>query len=67
MSKDLATIRTDAPVDIEELRSVTTLDTPEAREKLSELHFPSLVKRLGNAKEETQEKREKKSEQLELV
>lgn len=46
LSKDLATIRSNAPVAEGELREVHSLDTPEAREKLTALHFPSLLKRL---------------------
>lgn len=59
LSKDLATIRTDAPVEIGELSEIMTLDTPEAREKLAELHFPSLIKRLRMKKDETEKKEEK--------
>ncbi|MBI5620641.1 hypothetical protein HY949_02610 [Candidatus Gottesmanbacteria bacterium] len=46
MSKDLATIRTDVPIEFKSLETIETLDTSDAREKLSELHFPSLLKRL---------------------
>lgn len=46
LSKDLATIRTNVPVEVGELAVIATLDTPEARKKLEEFHFPSLVKRL---------------------
>jgi DNA polymerase I len=46
MSKDLATIRTDVPIE-GELKPVDSIDTPEAREMLSALHFHSLLKRLS--------------------
>ncbi len=46
LSKDLATIRTDVPVEMKPFVPLKTLDTPQVREKLQELHFPSLVKRL---------------------
>lgn len=46
----LATIRTDAPVEVDiKMAQVTTLDTPGARKALEELHFPSLLKRLTGA------------------
>ncbi len=78
LSKDLATIRTDVPVETGELSIITTLDTPEVRAKLSEFNFPSLMKRLTNSKEENHEKKDKKlkkkekpaerqSEQMSLV
>lgn len=72
MSKDLATIRSDVPVEIGELSTITTLDTPEARRKLEEFHFPSLIKRLKNSMEEVKGKVEKKektsmNEQLAFV
>lgn len=47
MSKDLATIRTDVPIEVNTLETVETLNTPEVRKKLTELHFPSLLKRLS--------------------
>ncbi|MDP1722241.1 MAG: 5'-3' exonuclease H3TH domain-containing protein [Candidatus Gottesmanbacteria bacterium] len=52
MSKDLATIRTDVPVKMGELAPLETLDTPEAREKLGEFHFPSLLKRLTGVQDD---------------
>lgn len=78
MSKNLATIRTDVPVDVGELQSIVTLDTPEARAKLSEFNFPSLIKRLSEKekkekgvkkghKENINEKKASDSEQLALV
>jgi len=74
LSKDLATIRTDVPVVIGELRTIQTLDTPEAREKLEEFHFPSLIKRLvgkekekkGDKKNQKKDTNEKQAEQQEL-
>ncbi|MEK7129760.1 MAG: 5'-3' exonuclease H3TH domain-containing protein [Patescibacteria group bacterium] len=60
LSKDLATIRTDVPmpVDLAETK-LKTLDTPEARKALEDLHFPSLLKRLGGSAPEafTEKKR----------
>ena len=75
LSKDLATIRTNAPVEVGELPSITTLDTPQVREKLEEFHFPSLVKRLTQGEKKlsrskktiSQEPQNKKEEQLTLV
>lgn len=61
LSKDLATIRTNVELD-ETLENahVTTLDTPQARKILGELHFHSLLKRLtGEKKEEIQKTSEK--------
>lgn len=47
LSFKLATVRTDAPVEIDLDKSkVTTLDTPDSRKALEDLHFPSLLKRL---------------------
>ena len=65
LSKDLATIRTDVPlqVTIDECK-VTTLDTPSSRKILEDLHFHSLLKRLtGNEKKEKPLKKEKKEVQ----
>lgn len=75
LSEDLATIRTNAPVDFDkENARVETLDTLDARAKLAELHFPSLVKRLSGKvekqekpKKEPPKKLEDKKEQLSLV
>ncbi|MEK7101052.1 MAG: 5'-3' exonuclease H3TH domain-containing protein, partial [Patescibacteria group bacterium] len=61
----LATIHTDVPVEIKPLEPLETLDTPEARRKLEEFHFPSLIKRLSGEKAEKQVKRE--NGQLTLV
>lgn len=61
LSLQLATIRTDAPVAVSELPAIMTLDTPEARARLEALHFPSLLKRLTHAKEETGENIEAKA------
>ncbi len=52
LSKDLATIRCDVPIE-GELKEIPSLDTPKAREMLIALHFHSLVKRL---RAENQEK-----------
>jgi DNA polymerase I len=58
LSKDLATIRTDVQLDetLEHAR-VTTLNTPESRKILGDLHFHSLLKRLTG--ENVKEKHEK--------
>lgn len=74
LSRDLATIRSDVPVVMGELRTIQTLDTPEARRKLEEFHFPSLIKRLGGREKEEKgdkkgqkkNKNEKRTEQQEL-
>lgn len=65
LSKDLATIRTDAPVAMGELIEITTLDTPSVREKLAEFHFPSLIKRLTDTKDEIHEKIDKMTKKKE--
>lgn len=52
LSKNLATIRTDVNVDIHSIVPITTLDTFEVRAKLSDLHFPSLIKRLDNSEKQ---------------
>ena len=70
----LATIRTDAPItfSLKDAR-LFSLDTLDARTKLAELHFPSLVKRLSGkvekekAKKIVPKKPERKKEQLSLV
>ena len=49
LSKDLATIRTDVPLDGGLKDSpVSSLDTPQARQLFNDLHFHSLLKRLEN-------------------
>lgn len=50
LSKDLATIRIDVPmpIDLAETK-LKTLDTPAAHKVLEDLHFQSLLKRLGGA------------------
>lgn len=60
LSKNLATIRTDAPVksNLADLQ-VSSLDTPAAREKLREFNFKSLLARLTGV--------EKRDSQLSLV
>ena len=56
---NLATIRTDVPVDVDLKKTeIKELDTDEAREFLLKLHFPSLLKRLASKSGET-EKTEK--------
>lgn len=54
LSYALATIRTDAPIVFDESAArIETLNTESARNKLEELHFSSLLKRLnGHIKEE---------------
>lgn len=61
LSQQLATIRTDAPVefDIHKARKAT-LDTPDARKALEDLHFSSLLKRLTGGSEQGKEKKDKK-------
>jgi DNA polymerase-1 len=71
MSKNLATIRTDVPLDDDIKRSkITSLDTPQAREVLGKFHFHSLLKRLQGgiiAEEKKKPKiKDKSSEQQEL-
>ncbi len=50
LSRDLATIRKDAPIVFDaSTAAIKTLDTKEARKVLEDFHFPSLLKRLtGN-------------------
>lgn len=74
LSKDLATIRTNAPVNFDsKFARVATLDTPEARGMLEKFHFPSLIKRLTEYEqlEKKPQKKEKKKQpdslQLSLV
>ncbi len=77
LSKDLATIRTDAPIHIDlEKAKIDSLDTPNARKALEAFHFLSLLKRLQKlGKEEAVAKKssskktqaEKNEEQLSLV
>lgn len=48
LSHTLATIRSDAPIAIDEsAMHIDTLDTKEARKQLERLRFPSLIKRLS--------------------
>lgn len=76
LSKNLATIRTDAPVDFDQDNArVETLDTLDARAKLAEFHFPSLIKRLSGKVEKEEPKKtppakpkvKKNEEQLSLM
>jgi len=54
MSKNLATIRTDAPIKfIADNARITTLDSESARKALESFHFPSLYKRLTGETLET--------------
>ena len=69
LSRDLATIRTDVPVKMGELAPLETLDTAEAREKLQEFNFPSLIKRLVGGEvipKETKKAKEKQAQQQAL-
>ncbi len=74
LSQQLATIRTDAPIDFDEAKTrIGSLDTPQARKALEDLHFPSLLKRLNgqqlhkNEKKKKEEQKNKNSNQLSLV
>lgn len=71
LSKDLATIRTDAPIHLRlDESKISSLDRPEARKVLEALHFFSLIKRLQKlGKEEVpiEKKKEAKKEQLPLI
>lgn len=61
LSRDLATIRTDAPIVFDEqTAAIRSLDTPGARKVLEDFHFPSLLKRLiGSSGTHTAGKKEK--------
>lgn len=49
LSKNLATIRTDAPVTFEAQKArIVTLDTPQSRAEIEVLNFPSLLRRLND-------------------
>jgi DNA polymerase I len=65
LSKDLATIRTNAPVEFDVSKcSLPVLDTEASRAFLTNLSFPSLVKRLHGEvvkKEKSTEKKQKQS------
>ncbi len=69
LSKDLATIRTDAPVHLNlDESKIVSLDTPQSRKALEDLHFFSLLKRLqklGN-EEAPVEKKEKEIKKKEV-
>lgn len=77
LGQTLATIRIDAPVTFSESSArIETLDTLDARSKLVEFHFPSLIKRLSGNGEHTEKSKkaaapkktvEKNDEQLSLV
>ena len=60
LSHELAAIKTDVPVDvtIDECK-VTTLDTPEARKALEDLHFHSLLKRLEGVQTKESDKKKR--------
>ncbi len=65
LSKDLATIRTDAPVHLNfDEAKIETLDTPQARKALEDFHFFSLLKRLGSITNETLHKNERSSKSM---
>lgn len=52
LSKDLATIRTDAPIDVSfEKMKIATLATPQSRMKLAEFGFKTLLKRMNGESE----------------
>lgn len=56
LSYDLATIRTDVPLD-KDIVEVSTFDTPQVRQALETFHFHSLLKRMNTGG--TEEKSEK--------
>jgi 5'-3' exonuclease len=61
LSKDLATIRNQVPVDISwDSIAFSSLDTPEARDFLEKLHFHSLLRRFTGVEQEKSEKKVKK-------
>lgn len=63
----LATIRTDVPIEIDlQKAQITTLDTPSSRKALEDLHFPSLLKRLGNAMQSEKTEKKPSAEQQQL-
>lgn len=69
LSKDLATIRTDVPIDMSlDAMKISTLATPASRMKLAEFGFASLLKRLNegpkNEKETSEKKQQKKEGKL---
>lgn len=66
---DLATIRTDAPVDLSSLVPFTSLDKPASRAFLQKLGFKSLHARLTGepVAKKKPEKKEKNDQQLSLV
>ncbi len=68
LSKDLATIRTDAPVKagLKDL-AISTLNTPAGREKLTEYNFKSLLARLTGVAPVKKQKKESEQSQLTLV
>lgn len=63
LSKDLATIRTDVPLEGDIADShITSLDTPKARQFFSDIHFHSLLKRLENSETSKHPEQSKKVE-----
>lgn len=61
MSKDLATIRTNVPLDNKIARSlISSLSTPKAEEVLGKFHFHSLLKRLHGVPEDAKKTESKK-------
>ncbi len=60
LGKNLAAIRTDAPITLEVTKAqITSLDTPGARRALEQLHFPSLIKRLKGGNTVTRNEKKK--------
>ncbi|MBI2405308.1 hypothetical protein HYV22_04010 [Candidatus Gottesmanbacteria bacterium] len=67
LSKDLAMIRTDVPIHLTiEESKVRSLDRPQARKALENLHFFSLIKRLEKMNKTETPKQEKKKEEPQL-
>ncbi len=68
LSKNLATIRQDAPITLnKESLYVPTFDTSEVRGILTELGFPSLLKRISGVVEVKKEKKVKKEDTKEQM
>jgi len=78
LSKNLATIRKDVPIEIDEhLLTIETFDTPNVRDMLTTLGFPSLLKRMKitgsvdikeekDTKNDDKEKKKEHSSQMDL-
>ncbi len=68
LSKNLATIRTDAPIEVSfDKMQVATLVTPQSRMKLAELGFKTLLKRMSERPEVQQPVQLKKREEEQLT